>query len=62
MPANAPDYITDPKERQLYRDLSRVFEDYCGDDSSKFSEREDSFLKTLNLVAKTLQSRVAACR
>ena len=57
MPANAPNYITDERERELYRDLSRVFEDYCGDDPTKYQERESSFDKMLSVVKDALSHR-----
>lgn len=61
MPAQAPDYITDERERELYRDISRIFEDYCGDDPKQYSEREQSFATILAIIRTTLLPKQLEC-
>lgn len=63
MPAAAPEYVTDDNERELYRSLSCVFEDYCSvDENLNDTElltalvvKEQSFLIVLNVVRDTLK-------
>ena len=54
MPSNAPDSVTNPRQRQLWRDISRVFEDYCGDDVSKYPEREREFIEIVDMIHDSL--------
>jgi len=57
MPAHAPDSLTNPRQRALWRDISRLFEDYSGDDKSLWPEREGEFLEVLSLVGEKLRSK-----
>lgn len=50
MPAHAPDWVTDEGQRELYRALSREYEDYLGPDESLWEERERKFLDVLTMI------------
>lgn len=54
MPARAPETITDERERELYRQVSRLFEDFCGDNPDDYVERELSFINVINCAVDTI--------
>jgi predicted RNA-binding Zn-ribbon protein involved in translation (DUF1610 family) len=54
MPAHAPDWMTNNEERELYRDISRLYEDYLASDESQWEDRKRSFLD----VVSTVQSKL----
>lgn len=56
MPASAPDYIEDEDERNLYRDISRVYEDFCGGDETKYPAKIHSFINVMQVVIDTLKT------
>lgn len=58
MPAHAPDHITDPRERQLYRDLSRVYEDYCGGSEQDWPRATESFVRVLDVLKARIKPEV----
>lgn len=60
MPAEAPERISDPRQRELYRDLSRVFEDYCGEKEELWPEREQEFCDILFLVDEKIRFKEEA--
>ena len=59
MPANAPDSMTNPDARDAYRNLSRVYEDHCGDDDAKWAEKRASFTEALVAVKEALDAAPA---
>lgn len=55
MPAPTPEEITDPKEAELWRNLSRLYEAYSSegfrsDVEADFTERTLSFLRVLSIA------------
>lgn len=59
MPSHPPDDITDEREQTLWRHVSRLFEQFCGEGSGEkphWPEREAQFLKVLDAVAARLRT------
>ncbi len=52
MPSRPPEtlFYDDPQNYVLWRDVSRVYEDFCGDDNTKYAERTEQFVTVLNDV------------
>lgn len=55
--AEAPENITDEKERLLYKALARVYTDYSEDNESAWKEKEKSFVKIYELFREQLISK-----
>ena len=54
MPAAAPDNINDPLERELWWELSRTYEDYCGPNKALWPERTRSFQTIISRINRML--------
>ena len=52
MPSRPPEtkFYDDAENVELWRSVTRLYEDFCGPDSEKWSEREDRFVIILNDV------------
>lgn len=55
MPSHAPDSVKEPRQRMLWRDISRLYEDYCGSKESKWPERKREFQEILFLIDEKLK-------
>jgi len=54
MPAAAPDDITDPRGRELWWELSRTYEDFCGPDKAQWDERTREFQIIISRINRML--------
>jgi hypothetical protein len=60
MPPPPPPELTDEREQALYRDLARLYEDYCGEDEEVWVGRRVSYQKVLRIVDGQLDGATAS--
>jgi hypothetical protein len=58
MPSHPPDtaFYSNGANYTLWRDISRTFEDFCGEDSNKFAEKQKLFRQVLEDVLAQLDA------
>ena len=58
MPSRPPEteFYDDPQNYTLWRDISRTFEEFCGEDSNKFAEKQKLFRQVLEDILAQLSA------